>query len=92
VTDPRIPAALRDEVPAPRGRDPLHHCIVVTAALLTWLLGPAVLVLLSVSAVAAYVRAWRGGRRRSDCFLGDVRLIVAYLTLIGAVAGVAVLR
>ena len=31
----------------------------------------------------AYVRAWRAGLRRSDCVLGDPRLVMLYLGLLG---------
>jgi hypothetical protein len=61
--------------------DPLRYCIFTTIALLAWILRPAAAVMLmSGLGVWAYTRAWRAGLRRSRCALGDVRLVVAYLS------------
>ncbi len=71
--------------------DPLRFCIFTTIALLAWLLSPPVAVLLmSALGLAAYLKAWRGGLRRSKCVLGDVRLVVGYLGLVFIGAAVAV--
>jgi hypothetical protein len=91
MSDPRIPAALRDE-PVPATADPLHHCIVATVALLTWLVGPAAVALFGGIAAVAYARAWRRGLRVSRCYLRDVRLVVGYLVVVTAVAATAVVR
>jgi hypothetical protein len=70
--------------------DPLRFCIFTTVALLAWLFSPPVAVLLmSGLGLVAYVRAWRGGLRRSKCVLGDVRLVVGYLAVAFAAAVVA---
>ena len=92
MSDPRIPAALRDEPLRTPVADPLHHCIVATAALLTWLVGPAAVVLFAGLGAWSYVRAWRHGLRVSRCFLRDVRLVVGYLVVVAAAAAVALLR
>jgi hypothetical protein len=60
--------------------DPLRYCIFTTIALLAWALSPPVAVMLmSGLGLWAYARAWRAGLRRSRCFLGDVRVVLAYL-------------
>jgi hypothetical protein len=60
--------------------DPLRYCIFTTIALLAWALSPPVAVMLTSGlGLWAYARAWRAGLRRSRCFLGDVRVVLAYL-------------
>jgi hypothetical protein len=90
VTDPRIPEALTGG-PQPV-RDPLHWCVFATVSLLTWALGPAVLLLFSGAGLIAYGRAWSRGRRHSRCLLRDTRLVLLYLGLIAVVAATATLR
>lgn len=71
--------------------DPLGWCVIATTALLTWLVGPAALVVLSAIGFVKYWRAWRSGRTDSNCILGDVRLVLVYLAalfVIGVVATV----
>ena len=71
--------------------DPLRLCVFTTVALLTWLIGPAVVVAFAALGFAGYVRARRAGLTRSKCLLRDTRLVLGYLALVGlsALAGVA---
>jgi len=69
--------------------DPLGWCVIATTALLTWLLGPAVLAILATIGFAKYWRAWRSGRRDSQCILGDIRLVLVYLAALAATGTVA---
>lgn len=65
--------------------DPLHLCVYATIALLAWVLTPAaVLAFFAARALLAYRRAWRAGLRRSDCILGDLRLVMLYLAILAA--------
>jgi hypothetical protein len=60
--------------------DPIRLCIFTTIALLAWLFSPPIVVMaMSGLGMWAYIRAWRGGLRRSKCFLRDPRLIMGYL-------------
>ena len=76
------------ETPAPvaETRDPLRLCVYTTVALLTWLLGPVVVVAFAAGGCAAYLSARRGGLLTSKCVLRDTRLVLTYLAL-AAVAG-----
>ncbi|HZF11931.1 MAG TPA: hypothetical protein VFE33_24360 [Thermoanaerobaculia bacterium] len=68
--------------------DPLRFCVWTTVALLAWLLSPAlVAAAFGFAGLVAYARAWRAGLRRSDCILGDPRLVMLYLAMVG-VSGV----
>jgi len=71
--------------------DPLRLCVLTTVALLTWLIGPAVVAGLAVLGFIAYLRARRAGLASSRCVLRDTRLVLAYLGVVGlaALAGVA---
>ena len=71
--------------------DPLRLCVFTTVALLTWLIGPAVVVAFAALGFTGYVRARRAGLTRSKCLLRDTRLVLGYLALVGlsALAGVA---
>ncbi len=89
MTDPRIPAALTGASPVP---DPLHWCVFATVSLLTWALGPIVLLLFAGAGLIAYGRAWARGRRSSRCLLRDTRLVLLYLGLIAVVAATATVR
>ena len=70
--------------------DPLRLCVFTTVALLTWLLGPAVVVAFAALGFVGYARARRAGLTRSRCVLRDTRLVLGYLGLVGvsALAGV----
>ena len=94
MSDPRIPAALRGGAaePAPPPGDPLRWCVATTVSLLTWALGPAVLVAFSATALVAYARAFAGGARRSRCLLRDTRLVLVYLAAACVVGAVATAR
>lgn len=59
--------------------DPLRRCILATVALLGWLAGPVALLGFAGFAAVAYWRARRAGLTRSDCLLGDTRLVLGYL-------------
>jgi hypothetical protein len=63
--------------------DPLRLCVFTTVALLTWLLGPAVVVAFAGLGLAGYLRARRAGLTRSTCVLRDTRLVLGYLALVG---------
>lgn len=67
--------------------DPLRLCVYTTIALLTWALGPVVVVAFAVLGILGYRAARRRGLTQSKCVLRDTRLVLAYLAL-GAVAGV----
>ncbi len=75
------PAAARARAADPATTfDPLRYCIFTTIALLAWALSPPVAVMLTGGlGLWAYARAWRAGLRRSRCFLGDVRVVLAYM-------------
>ena len=68
--------------------DPLRLCIFATVALLGWLAGPFALVFFAGLGLVGYGRARRAGLTRSRCLLRDTRLVLAYLGLLVAVAGV----
>lgn len=68
--------------------DPLKLCIFTTVALLAWVLGPFAVLAFAVLGLAGYVRAHRAGLRRSRCYLRDVRLVLAYLGVVGVAAAV----
>jgi hypothetical protein len=69
----------------PPVHDPLALCIYATVALLAWLLSPALVAgVFALAGFVAYARAWRAGLRRSDCALGDPRLVMLYLGLAAA--------
>ena len=60
--------------------DPIRFCIFTTIALIAWLFGPPIAVMLmSGLGIWAYVVAWRQGLRQTKCFLRDPRLVVGYL-------------
>ena len=79
------------EGPAAATYDPLRLCVFTTVALLTWLIGPAVVVAFAALGFTGYARARRAGLTRSKCLLRDTRLVLGYLALVGlsALAGVA---
>ena len=81
-------------IPPPPIRDPLPLCVYATVALLAWLLTPAaVAALFGLLGLTAYARAWRAGLRKSNCKLGDPRLVMLYLGLVAAAGlGWTVLR
>jgi hypothetical protein len=76
---------------SPATYDPLRLCVFTTVALLTWLIGPAVVVAFATLGFLGYVKARRAGLSRSKCLLRDTRLVLGYLALVGlsALAGVA---
>lgn len=74
-------------IPPPLIADPLRFCVWTTIALLAWLVSPALLAaVFGFAGLYAYGKAWRAGLRKSDCILGDPRLVMLYLGLAG-VAG-----
>jgi hypothetical protein len=74
-------------IPPPPIADPLRFCVWTTIALLAWLVSPALLAaVFGFAGLYAYGKAWRAGLRKSDCILGDPRLVMLYLGLV-AVAG-----
>lgn len=66
--------------------DPLRLCVYATVALLAWLLGPWAVLVFAALGFAGYLRARRGGLKRSKCVLRDTRLVLAYLGIIGVAA------
>jgi hypothetical protein len=75
---PADPAAGPVEAPF----DPLRLCIFTTIALLAWVLSPPVVVVwMATLGLIGYVKAYRAGLTRSRCYLRDVRLVLAYLSL-----------
>ena len=70
--------------------DPLRLCVLTTVALLTWLIGPAVVAGLAALGFAGYVRARRSGLTSSRCILRDTRLVLAYLAVAGLVGLIGV--
>lgn len=88
------PPAAFTSMPAPESArkeyDPLRLCIFSTIALIAWLITPPLTAALFASVgVAAYIRARRRGLARSRCKLGDTRLVITYLGLLGAAGWVA---
>lgn len=80
-------AARPRPIPPPAIRDPLPLCVYTTVALLAWFLTPALMAaVFGTLGLRAYARAWKAGLRKSDCVLGDPRLVMLYLGLV-AVAG-----
>jgi hypothetical protein len=82
IAEPPVQAA---EGAAPY--DPLRLCIYATIALLGWLGGPVTLIVFAVIGFLGYWKAWRGGLKRSKCWLRDTRLVLAYFAALTA-AGV----
>jgi len=81
--------ALPRPIPPPAIPDPLPLCVYTTVALIAWLVTPALTAAcFGALGFRAYWRAWRAGLRRSDCILGDPRLVMLYLGLV-TVAGLA---
>lgn len=76
--------------------DPLRFCVLPTVVVIAWVTTPAfAAMVLGGLGVAAYLRAWRSGLRRSRCKLGDARLVMDSLgvvALAGAVVTVADVR
>lgn len=73
-------AAAADPAAAPF--DPLRLCIFTTIALLAWVLTPPLVVVwMSTLALIGYTKAHRAGLTRSRCYLRDVRLVLAYLSV-----------
>jgi hypothetical protein len=66
----------------------LRLCIYATIALLAWVFGPLAALGFGALGLVGYWRAWRGGLKRSRCFLRDTRLVLGYLALI-VLAGLA---
>ena len=81
-----------EEVRAQPTSDPLRLCVFTTVALLTWLIGPLVVLGLAVLGFLGYLRARRAGLAKSQCILRDTRLVLGYLGLVALVALVAVGR
>lgn len=74
------------------GHDPLRLCIFATVALLAWLGGPFVVAVFAGLGLVGYARARRAGLLRSQCLLGDTRVVLGYLAVLLAVAGWGVYR
>jgi hypothetical protein len=69
--------------------DPLRLCIYTTIGLIAWLITPALTVaIFGTIGVIGYWRARRRGLASSRCYLGDTRLVIAYLAL-AALGGAA---
>ena len=72
--------------------DPLRYCVMTTVALLAWLLGPAIVILVGGLGLWAYGTAIRGGLTRTRCVLRHPMLVLAYLAAVCVLAVVAVVR
>ena len=70
--------------------DPLRLCVFTTVAVIACVLGPIAVLAFALVAIAGYASARRAGLLRSRCKLGDTRLVLAYLSVIAALAAVAV--
>ena len=89
-TEPPTVFTAKPTAAVDRTYDPLRYCIYTTIVLIAWLVTPALaLAAFAGLGVAAYVRARRNGLTKSRCYLGDTRLVIAYLTLL-LVIGAAV--
>ncbi len=80
----RLPDEGEQAEPTPY--DPLRLCIFATVAALGWLLGPVALLLFAALGFTGYWKARRAGLTRSKCLLGDTRIVLGYLALLGAAA------
>ena len=87
TSSPEIPYPYQPPGKASAPFDPLRLCIFTTISLLGWLLGPFAVVVFAVIGVVGYLSARRAGLLSSRCLLGDTRLVIGYLSLIG-LAGV----
>ena len=76
--------------PGEAGLDPLRLCVNTTVALITCVLGPIALLGFALLAIVGYARARRAGLMRSKCKLGDTRVVLAYLSVLAALAAAAV--
>ena len=72
--------------------DPLRFCIFTTLALLTWFLGPIVIVVMAALGIWAYARAIRDGLTRTKCVLRTPKIAITYLACALVVGVVAVGR
>lgn len=88
MTAVRPPARAPEADAAPY--DPLRLCIFATVALLGWLLGPIALLFFAGLGFTGYLKARRAGLERSKCVLRDTRLVLAYLAVLVAAAGVGI--
>ena len=62
--------------------DPVRFCVLTTVALLAWLVGPPVCVMLmSALGIWAYARAMRAGLQETKCFLNRPVLAMSYLAV-----------
>ena len=71
-TDPQSPPTF----------DPLRLCIFATVALLGWAAGPVAPAVFAAVGFAGYWKARRRGLTRSNCYLRDTRLVLAYLGIL----------
>ncbi|MET3709090.1 hypothetical protein [Pseudarthrobacter sp. S6] len=62
--------------------DPLRLCVFATIALLGWAAGPVALAVFAAIGFAGYWKARRRGLTRSNCYLRDTRLVLAYLGIL----------
>ena len=62
--------------------DPVRFCVLTTVALIAWLVGPPVCVMLmSALGIWAYARAMRAGLQETKCFLKRPVLAMSYLAV-----------
>lgn len=86
VPAPASPAPGHDPAKA-APYDPLRLCVFATIALLGWLGGPWTLAVFAALGFVGYWKARRGGLLTSRCILRDTRLVLTYLALLFASAG-----
>jgi uncharacterized membrane protein len=77
----RAPDLEEDQQPAPPF-DPLRLCIFATVALLGWVAGPVALAVFAAIGFVGYWKARRRGLTKSNCYLRDTRLVLAYLGIL----------
>ena len=70
------------EPQSPPPFDPLRLCIFATVALLGWAAGPVAPAVFAAVGFAGYWKARRKGLTKSQCYLRDTRLVLAYLGIL----------
>ena len=73
--------------------DPVRFCVLTTVALIGWLVGPPICVMLmSALGIWAYARAMRAGLQETTCFLKRPVLAMSYLAAAFIAAAAVVIR
>ena len=73
--------------------DPVRFCVLTTVALIAWLVGPPICVMLmSALGIWAYARAMRAGLQETKCFLKRPVLAMSYLAAAFSAAAAVAIR